>query len=497
MAEWDFIEFDSTNINIRAIACIPLEIAEKYIIFPYKLEKNQLQIISSQILNKEAIEHVRNISKKEVKFSLGDGKLIEEAIEEFYRKKATEIMLLEIEEESKERNIVSEKVSNLIGSSPIVKLTNYILNSAVNTSASDIHMEPNKGYVQVRFRVDGILREDIKFPINIYNSILTRIKVMAKMDIIEKRIPQDGKFELSISDSTYDFRVSTMPIIFGEKLVLRILYKSTSKQKIEALFKEDALILVKSILSYSHGIFLVTGPTGSGKSTTLYAMLNYLNNKEKNIITLEDPVEYILEGISQININSKLGLTFAKGLRSVLRQDPDIIMLGEIRDEETAEIAVRAAITGHLVLATIHTNDSYSAILRLLDMGVPRYLISDALIGVMAQRLVRSLCPYCRGEDKIKEEYNLLNIPKGNRIYKAIGCTRCNNTGYKGRMVISEILSIDSKLRERIINCNSIDELRLHSLTNKMTLLKDNCVSLILEGRTTVEEYNRVVFSSY
>ena len=375
-----------------------------------------------------------------------------------------------IENENKPNKEESFDASLLVNA-PTVKLTDSILREATAMQASDIHIEPFADFVRVRFRVDGALYTNSKLPVESYPAVLARIKIMAELDISERRIPQDGKISLEIDGKKYDYRVSTLPTIYGEKIVIRIFDTSDDHSNIEQLgLNPEQEKKVKRMISYPHGILLLTGPTGSGKTTTLYSFLKHLNNDEVNITTIEDPVENNLDGVNQIQVNPKVNLTFAASLRSILRQDPNVIMIGEIRDEETAEIAVKAAITGHLVLSTLHTNNAHGTISRLIDMGIPRYLVADALIGAISQRLVRKLCPYCKKEHITTEsEMADLGLTKPEKIYEPCGCQRCNGTGYHGRTAVFEILNLNSNIKKSIEDPNfSMDNIFRTCIENGM-----------------------------
>ncbi len=378
---------------------------------------------------------------------------------------------------------------------PIIKLVNHIISQSIKARASDIHIEPYQDSFKVRYRVDGILYDLITPPKWIQPALTSRIKVMAKMNIAEKRLPQDGRIELKFGDQEIDVRVSTIPISFGERVVMRLLNKSTSLLELSELgFSGERLSVLKKLVTAPNGIILVTGPTGSGKTTTLYAVLSSINKPDINIITIEDPVEYQLKGISQIQVNPKIDLTFARGLRSIVRQDPDVVLVGEIRDRETAEIAVQSALTGHLVFSTLHTNDSASAITRLVDIGVEPFLISSSVIAVAAQRLIRVLCPECK-EPYMPDDVTLeaIGITKdqlrNNTIYRTGGCQNCLNTGYKGRVVIIEIMVMNPSLKSLILK--TFDSNQIKKEANMATLRHDG-IQKILSGLTTIEEVLRV-----
>jgi len=378
---------------------------------------------------------------------------------------------------------------------PIIKLINAMLSEAIKENASDIHIETFESALQIRFRVDGVLREVLKPNRKLASLLVSRIKVMAKLDIAEKRIPQDGRISLRIGGRAVDVRVSTMPTGHGERVVLRLLDKNSARLDLKDLGMTDGIRhKFSKLIEKPHGIILVTGPTGSGKSTTLYAGLSQIDHKERNILTVEDPIEYAIEGIGQTQVNTKVDMTFARGLRAILRQDPDVVMVGEIRDLETAQIGVQASLTGHLVLSTLHTNTAAGAITRMEDMGVEPFLLSSSLLGVLAQRLVRTLCPHCR-ESHLpdEEELHLLGLKADNTrpIYRAIGCAECNFKGYRGRTGIHELLSVDDKVRELIHNGKG--EQSIEKYIRKMTpSIRMDGFDRVLAGITTLEEVLRV-----
>lgn len=373
---------------------------------------------------------------------------------------------------------------------PSVRLVDSIIKEAVPYRASDIHIEPFEKIVKVRYRIDGDLQERADFPINSYAAISARIKIMANMNIAERRVPQDGRINLVIGGKEYDFRVSSLPTVFGEKFVIRVLDKTSFRFTRDDLgFTEPENVLLDSMLRKPHGIILLTGPTGCGKSTTLYAFLKEVNKAEVNIVTVEDPVEYIMPGINQTQVNNKANMTFSTALRSILRQDPDIIMIGEMRDEETAEIAVRAAITGHLVFSTLHTNDAPGAILRLENMGIADYLVSDALVGVIAQRLVKRLCPACKKRGKTNaKEMEILDIEEPIPIFRPQGCQFCNNTGYKGRVAVHEMMYMNENMRSVVAREKNIEKLREAARENGMVTLWTSCKALVEKGVTSIQE---------
>ncbi|WP_448250142.1 type II secretion system ATPase GspE [Thalassotalea agariperforans] len=378
---------------------------------------------------------------------------------------------------------------------PIIKLINAMLSEAIKENASDIHIETFENALLIRFRVDGVLREVLKPHRKLASLLVSRIKVMAKLDIAEKRIPQDGRISLKIGGRAVDVRVSTMPTGHGERVVLRLLDKNAARLDLQDLgMTDNNRQLFSALIDKPHGIILVTGPTGSGKSTTLYAGLTQIDSKERNILTVEDPIEFAIEGIGQTQVNTKVDMTFARGLRAILRQDPDVVMVGEIRDLETAQIGVQASLTGHLVLSTLHTNTAAGAITRMEDMGVEPFLLSSSLLGVLAQRLVRTLCPHCR-ESHLpdEEECHIMALPSDNTqvIYRAVGCEKCNFKGYKGRTGIHELLVVDDKVRELIHNGQGEQVIEKYIRTNTPSIRKDGFDKVLL-GKTTLEEVLRV-----
>lgn len=379
-------------------------------------------------------------------------------------------------------------------SAPIIKFVNSLFFQAIKKNASDIHIEVHEKKGEVRFRIDGALVRHIELDKSIITLITSRIKVISNLDISEKRLPQDGRTQIKIAGKNLDVRVSIFPTYYGERVVMRILMQSHSIPSLMELgFEEKLTKDFDELLKHSHGMILVTGPTGSGKSTTLHSFLQVLASPEKNIITIEDPVEYIADNLNQNQVNPKIGLTFASGLRSILRQDPDIIMIGEIRDGETAEIAVKSALTGHLVLSTLHTNNATSAITRLADMGVDSFLISSSVLGVLAQRLVRKLCPYCKQQTQITEEQSeLFDLPYNAFIYKQCGCIECSQTGYKGRQSIGELFLVDDSVKSLLKKTTDDFEIRNFMKNKGMRFLSDQLKTLLLDGTTSLDEIIRV-----
>ncbi len=376
---------------------------------------------------------------------------------------------------------------------PIIKLINATITKGIKARASDIHLEPFENKLSIRFRVDGVLREVLQYQKNITQMIISRIKIMSKLDISERRLPQDGRISISVGKRDIDLRVSTLPSSFGERVVLRILEKDKTQINLNDLgFSHDTLKSFRKALSKMEGIILVTGPTGSGKTTSLYAGLKEISDRSQNILTIEDPVEYALDGIGQTQVNNKTGLTFAKGLRAILRQDPDIVMVGEIRDKETAEIAIQASLTGHLVLSTVHTNSAVNAITRLRDMGIEPYLLSSSLVYVLSQRLVRKLCNSCKSHDNESKKLKILEKYKiSEPIYKENGCDECENTGYKGRLSIGEYVQIDEKTSELIYKSASENEISEYAYSKNKKLF-ENGLQTVKDGKTSLSELLRI-----
>ncbi|MBD3290207.1 type II secretion system protein GspE [candidate division KSB1 bacterium] len=501
---------DASLVDQSIIDAIPLSMAKKYRVVPIAKIDDELTVAMANPLNVYAIDAIQYYTKCKILVSLASENEIEQAIDKYYSLQDSMDQVVagihqqestrEISEEDIEEEDISEiSISEDSDESSVIKLVNLILLQSIKDQASDIHFEPDEKEFRIRNRVDGILREMFSPPKNLQANIISRIKIMADMDVSERRIPQDGRFSLKHGKKEIDIRASILPTVEGEKAVLRILDKSNTILQLEDMgFVKKDLENWLDVLNKTEGIILITGPTGSGKTTTLYAVLNRLNSKEKNIVTVENPVEYKLDLINQVNVNTKAGLTFANGLRSILRQDPDIIMIGEIRDSETAEIAIRSALTGHLVLSTLHTNDAPSAIARLIDMGLEPFLVESSLISVLAQRLVRKLCPKCAAEIKLDDKVIArLNVPDWldlDKVYRGGGCAACNYSGYHRRTAIHEMLIIDEEIRKLIISGASTDEIRTVAKKNGMQTLKENGLIKVSQQLTTVEEVLRVTF---
>lgn len=453
-----------------------------------------LKVVVPEDYNPASLEELRFFSGRDVE--------IEEVLPREEFEKILQERISEEEEEGEAEGsagleVYAEDLLRYGAGDPTVRLVNRILLKAIHVGASDVHFEPYEDEVLVRLRMDGILHEYTKINPARYPEVISRIKIMANLNVAEKRVPQDGKIAVRVGGRDYDIRVSVVPTVFGERAVLRILDRSRGLLTLEELgLSETDLPKVERLISKPHGIVLVTGPTGAGKSTTLYAMLLKVKNPKRNILTIEDPVEYQIKGIGQIQVNPKVGLTFAAGLRSILRQDPDVIMVGEIRDGETAEIAVQAALTGHLVLSTLHTNDAPSAVTRLADMGVEPFLIASTLEGVISQRLVRRVCPYCKKPYKPEREVlkRLGLDPEGDyTFYRGEGCERCLGTGYRGRIALFEVLEVDGELKKLIVKTQDANEIRNSARKRGFKTLMEDGVEKILKGITTPEEVLSVV----
>lgn len=494
------VYMEMTNVDKEAIQAVPESLANKYILIPIKIKDNTIHVAMADPLNMFALDDVKIASGYEVEPLLAGKDEILKAIDKYYSgqyiQKAAEDLTKEHMAASTEQ--VSEDIEEDVKNAPVVRLIDSIIKNASKAGASDIHIEPFEKYVRIRYRIDGELKEVLKSPKETLGALIARIKILANLNIAERRVPQDGRIVTEFEGSKIDLRVSTIPTIFGEKAVIRILSRENfiiGKEKLG--FNNLELEQIDNMVKVPYGIILVSGPTGSGKSTTLYSMLNDLNVETKNIITVEDPVEYMMEGINQVNVNAKAGLTFASGLRSILRQDPDIVMIGEIRDNETAEIAIRAAITGHLVLSTIHTNDAPSSVIRLMDMGIELYLVASAVAGIVSQRLVRKICPHCKEEYEATEyEKELLNMDLNEplKLNRGKGCDYCGGSGYLGRTGVYEIMEIAREHREYIMDNKNTDELRDLCIKKGMRTLRNSCIDLVENGITTIEELAKIAY---
>ena len=491
-----YVDLERVTLHYDLTRLVPVALARRNNLLPVEIRNNVLYVAIEDPKNFPALDDVRITSRMDVQPMLAKGDSIREMIEKLYGSEFAERALEDVKKEINLDEVASRvetasaQADDDVANAPVVRLVNAILEQAVSSGASDIHIEQMPDELRVRTRVDGVLSTALKAPKTVASAIMTRLKILGNLNIAEKRIPQDGRFEINILSRDIDIRLSTLPTVHGEKAVMRLLDRSTFlKPKSTLGFTEENLKRFDDLLHTPHGIILVSGPTGSGKSTTLYTMLDEINNVGDNIVTVEDPVEYMIAGLSQVQVNPKAGLDFATGLRSILRQDPDIIMIGEIRDSETVEIAIRAAVTGHLVLSTIHTNDAVSSIFRLADMGVPYYMVAAALVGVIAQRLVRTICPQCKqAYHPTKNELYLADIDSGETFYKGAGCAACGGSGYKGRIAVHEVLNIDPQIRDMIHNQDSMSALREYAIKTGMVTLKESAIDLLRRGITTVEQ---------
>ncbi len=477
--------------NYLATGLIPKDIATKYLVFPYDYNDEYIYIYRTNTSSKEIENNLRLLTNKRIKGTIKKEDFILDKIEQCYGEITINEVISTSVREKKFRK--EEYLENNL--SPATRTINTIIEMAISKKASDIHIEPFKDEAKIRFRIDGYLREYRRIPISIYKGILTRIKLLSNLDISLKRIPQDGKYTFSINEKKCDLRISTIPTVFGEKIVIRILDKSNHCFALKDLkLNGNERKKIDNILNHSSGLILIAGPTGSGKTTSLYSFINEINKESLNIVSIEDPVEYTMKNVNQINVNLKSGLTFSNGLRSILRQDPDVIIIGEIRDEETAKIAVRAALTGHLVISTIHTKNSIGTIQRLLNMNVKSYLLVDALVGIVTQRLIRTNCAYCSRKSKKNSVYELDNEKYTFDEVVGEGCDRCEYTGYKGRRALFEILTIDEEIRSQLYNDN-FESLAKAIKDSDFIDLKKRCLQMIDEGETTVEEFMKVYYS--
>ncbi|ERK32277.1 GspE/PulE family protein [Clostridium intestinale] len=489
------INLSMITFDTRALKVVPESVCVKHELIPFGFNENKIMIAMWDPLNIFAIDDVSIASGFEVESYISTKDQINKYIEMQYSGQKVMKAAQELSKEKIEAKGIQEQEDfsfDDIKNAPVVKMVDYLFKNAIEMRASDIHIEPFEDEIRIRYRIDGQLQTTNTLDIESQAALVTRIKILASLNIAEKRLPQDGRIITKLGNKDVDLRVSILPVVTGEKVVIRILDRDSYQIGKHRLgMGDEDLKTLDRIIKSPHGIILVTGPTGSGKSTTLYTVLNELNTGNVNIVTVEDPVEYTLKGVNQVNVNNKAGLTFAKGLRSILRQDPDVVMIGEIRDDETAEIAIRAAITGHLVLSTLHTNDAPSSVLRLIDMGVEPYLVSTSLAGVIAQRLVKKICPHCKESYEASDyEKSILGIHENAplTLHKGEGCGFCNNTGYSGRVGIYEIMEITRAHKDLILSSQDSNKLKDLSIENGMRTLSLACKELVLKGETTLEE---------
>jgi len=498
------INLPDTTISPKVLELVPETMATLYKIMPIALKDNVLTVAMADPQNVAAMDDLRNFLGFEVRGAVSNEAHIMAAIERYYadRQDSIETVIGELDQMYEEDDDDSRKydladAEELAEAAPIRKLLNMVLLLAIKDQASDIHFEPFEDEFKIRVRADGVLYEMVPPPRHLANAIITRIKVMSDLDIAERRLPQDGRIELNVGGNNVDLRVSILPTMFGESAVLRVLDRTVVQLDLNKIGMDpNTLMRFRKIIHKPNGIVLVTGPTGSGKTTTLYSALNELNDIESKIITTEDPIEYDIEGLIQIPVNPDIDVTFASALRAILRHDPDKILVGEIRDFETAEIAIQSALTGHLVFSTLHTNDAPSAVTRLRDMGIPTFLITATLEAILAQRLVRKICVECRTEFEPSDELLMelaLPIEQARRysFYYGRGCVRCNNTGYKGRCGMYELLEVTDDIRDMIVADASVDDIRSMARSQGMTTLRESGLKLIFDGVTTIDEVVR------
>jgi len=500
------IKLSKYKIDPTLKEIIPEKIARQYNLIPISKLTKTITIAIADPLNIFAVDDLRSITGRDIDVTMATETEIRQAIDNYYGtpecQSVTEVSkdidaqaleIVGVQETEDATNVVAEEGEQ----APIIKIVDLIIKEAIKQRASDIHLEPAAEDLRVRYRIDGVLQDILNLPKVNQNAVLTRIKIMARLDITETRLPQDGRFKMRISSREVDFRVSILPTTFGQKVVMRILDKGSLSIGFDGLgFSPEDIEKFKEAITKPFGMILVTGPTGSGKSTTLYSIINQLNTVDKNIITVEDPVEYLIEGLTQIQARSEIGLTFAAGLRAILRQSPDIVMVGEIRDSETADIAIKASLTGQLVFSTLHTNDAAGALTRLVDMGVEPFLVASSLVMVCAQRLCRRICAKCKEAVKIPGEVLKSLEYKNNgkeNFHQGKGCELCRQTGYKGRMGILEVMEVDDVIREMLIKGDSSDDIKQYAIKqNHMTTLRDDALRKFAAGLTTAEEVLRV-----
>lgn len=512
-----FIDIKDVVPQPEALKLLSKQVAKKFRSIPVSIERNRLNVAMSNPLDVFAIDELRLITGFEIEPLIVVEEELNAVLAQHYQVEGSVSDALAgvmkdftgdgFDFAGGEEELSEDELRELSEDAPIIRLANLIISQGIADKASDIHMEPQKDGMRVRYRVDGVMVDGMKLPRKVVAPLTSRMKIMSDMDIAEKRVPQDNRISATINGKPYDFRVSTLPLVAGEKIVMRILDKAGINVGLSKLgFLEHNLKHIEGMCSKSYGIILVTGPTGSGKSTTLYSILNKINTGQNNIITIEDPVEYELAGINQCGVNPRAGMTFAAGLRAMLRQDPDVIMVGEMRDHETATIAMEAALTGHLVLSTLHTNDAPSACTRLMDMQVEPFLISSSVIGVLAQRLVRVICPHCKESYTTPREVLLrygFPIPEGVAeetngeltLFRGVGCNRCKGTGYKGRTGVHELMTMSDPLRDKILERCPSHMIRNLAMSEGMRTLQMDAVSKILMGVTSVDEVLRVIYA--
>lgn len=505
----EYIDLSKTTIPISMAQVVPKNIAKQFQVVPVRMERDELYLAMSDPMNFYAIEEVKKAVRKKIVPMIATTEGVEHAILVLYGNegaaRAIEAMKREApteEDNGEEAQFTGNILNDNINDAPTIRLVNSIIERAILERASDIHIEPKEKELQVRMRIDGVLRKILTIPKNLQNSVISRLKIMSGMDIAERRVPQDGRFNVKNKKREFDLRVNSLPTVYGEKIVARLLDKRAGYLTPDSIgLMGDNLKKYQRAIHCTSGVILIAGPTGSGKSSTMNTMISQLNTEEVNVVTLEDPVEYNIDGVNQVQINEKTGMDFANGLRAILRQDPDIIAVGEIRDGETAQISMRAAITGHVVLSTIHTNDAVGTIERLEDIGVEPYLIATALRAVISQRLVRRICPKCKKSyEATAEEVRRLGLSTEHKhiFYRGEGCADCFNTGYRGRIGVFEILEITPEIRPLISRQagRPAIEQELASAHSEFKTLRENVIQLVEEGITTAEEVQRVIYET-
>ena len=495
----EIVEVAQLVVEVEAVAMVDKNLAEKNLILPVRVRDHNMTLVTNDPLNYFALEEVRQQTGCHLEILLSEEEPLKQAISYYYaevsaRKAANQANVGFATTDPEEFAV--EDLENSDDEAPIIRLLNSLIERAIKTEASDIHIEPFEKETRVRMRIDGVIMEYVTIQRNIHAPLIARIKILANLDIAEKRVPQDGHFRVSLDNGNVNIRVSILPTVFGEKAVMRILAATTHLEHADHFGMDDfSYQQFRPMLNYPNGIIYITGPTGSGKSTTLYMVLDYLSGRNVNISTIEDPVEKNLPGVNQTQINPVAGLTFDIGLRALMRQDPDIIMVGETRDGETAGTSVRAAITGHVVLSTLHTNDAVSSIVRLEDMGVETYLVANSLVGLVAQRLLRKVCPNCAHEMETTEQERIFMGEDVKTVWRGTGCSYCNNTGYKGRIAVHEILAIDNTIRRMIVDHASVEEITAYAKEHQhMRTLKESGLILVKEGVTTSEELMKISY---
>ena len=495
----NIVDVAQLSVDLQAVGKVSREVCEKNLILPVSLQGHNMEIVTNDPLNYFALEEVRQQTGCHLEISLSEEEPLRKAISYYFaevsaRKAATQANVDFAVAAQDEIEI--EDLESGDDEAPIIRLLNSLIERAIKTEASDIHIEPFETETKVRMRIDGVIMEYVTIQRNIHAPLIARIKILSNLDIAEKRIPQDGHFRVTLEGGSVNIRVSILPTVFGEKAVLRIMAATTHMDHADHFGMDDySYNQFAPMLNHPNGIIYITGPTGSGKSTTLYMVLDYLSGRNVNISTIEDPVEKNLPGINQTQVNPVAGLTFDVGLRALMRQDPDIIMVGETRDGETAGTSVRAAITGHVVLSTLHTNDAVSSIVRLEDMGVETYLVANSLVGLVAQRLMRKVCPNCSTEMPTTEQERNFLGDDIKTIRRGAGCSRCNHTGYSGRIAVHEIVAIDNQIRRMIINHSPVEEISAYAREHQhMRTLKESGLILVKEGKTTPEELLKISY---